>query len=75
MSKNDDRFEMEGEVIDVLPGTKFKVKLENGHECICTLSGKLRMNYIRILKGDKVTIDLSANDPELSHGRIIWRSK
>lgn len=75
MSKNDDRFEMEGEVIDALPGAKFKVKLENGHECICTLSGKLRMNYIRILKGDKVTIDLSASDPELKNGRIIWRSK
>lgn len=75
MSKNDDRFEMEGEVIDVLPGTKFKVKLENGHECICTLSGKLRVNYIRILRGDKVTVDLSVNDPELKHGRIIWRAK
>lgn len=75
MSKNDDRFEMEGELIDALPGTKFKVKLENGHECICTLSGKLRVNYIRILRGDKVTVDLSINDPELKHGRIVWRAK
>ena len=70
-----DRFEIEGEVIQALPGTKFKVKLENGHECICTLSGKLRTNYIRILVGDKVTVDLSINDPELKNGRIIWRSK
>ena len=71
----DDRFEMEGEVIQALPGTKFKVRLENGHECICTLSGRLRQNYIRILVGDKVTVDLSVNDPKLEHGRIIWRSK
>lgn len=75
MPKNDDRFEMEGTVTNVFPGTKFEVELENGHICTCTLSGKLRQNYIRILKGDKVTVDLSINDPELKHGRIIWRSK
>lgn len=75
MSKEQDRFEMEGTVIDALPGTKFRVELENGHVCICTLSGKLRQNYIRIIKGDNVTVDLSINDPNLEHGRIIWRSK
>lgn len=75
MAKNDDRFEIEGIVIDTLPGTKFKVQLENGHVCTCTLSGKLRQNYIRILKGDSVTVDLSINDPKLENGRIIWRNK
>lgn len=74
MSKGD-RFEMEGKVIDTLPGAKFKVELENGHVCICTLSGKMRQNYIKILKGDMVTIDLSINDPKLEHGRIIYRNK
>lgn len=73
MSK--DRFEVEGIVVDCLPGAKFKVELENGHECICTISGKLRQNYIRIIKGDKVTVDLSTNDPQLKNGRIIWRNK
>ena len=76
MKKIDDRFEMEGEVIDLLPGSKFKVRiLENGHTCICTLSGKLRQNYIRIIRGDRVTVDLSISDPTLQNGRIIWRNK
>ena len=73
--KNNDRFEMEGTVIDVIKGGKFKVKLENGHECTCTMSGKLRQNYIRIIRGDSVTVDLSINDPGLQNGRIIWRNK
>lgn len=71
----DDRFEMDGTVIEVLRGTKFRVRLENGHECICTLSGKLRQNYIKIITGDSVTIDLSVSDPKLEHGRIIYRKK
>lgn len=75
MAKENDRFELEGKVIEALPGTKFRVQLENGHTCICTLSGKLRQNYIRIIPGDNVTIDLSINDPKLEHGRIIWRTK
>lgn len=75
MAKQNDRFEMEGKVIDALPGTKFKVQLENGHVCTCTLSGKLRQNYIRIIPGDIVTVDLSVNDPNLENGRIIWRTK
>ena len=75
MSKQDDRFEMDGVVIDVLPGTKFRVQLDNGHVCTCTLSGKLRQNYIKIIRGDHVTIDLSSSDPGLQNGRIIWRNK
>ena len=75
MSAKDDRFEIEGKVIDIIKGGKFKVELENGHICTCTLSGKLRMNHIKIIKGDNVTVDLSISDPELANGRIIWRSK
>lgn len=68
-----DRFEMEGTVIETLRGSKFKVELDNGHVCTCTISGKLRTNYIKILKGDKVTVDLSPYD--MNNGRIIWRNK
>lgn len=75
MAKQDSRFEMNGEVVDNLPGAKFKVLLENGHTCVCTISGKLRQNNIRIIKGDSVIIDLSIDDPNLEHGRIIWRNK
>lgn len=74
MSKAD-RFEVDGIVIDRLPGSKFKVKLENGHVCLCTISGKIRMNNIRILEGDSVTIDIAADDPGFEHGRIIYRNK
>jgi translation initiation factor IF-1 len=70
-----DRFEMEGVVEDIIKGGKFKVKLENGLYCTCTLSGKLRQNYIRIIRGDSVRVDLSIKDPELKNGRIIWRNK
>lgn len=69
---NTDRFEMEGEVIDTVRGI-FKVKLENGHVCECTLGGKLRVNSIKIVRGDKVTVDISAYD--ISKGRIIYRNK
>ena len=75
MSKENDRFEMNGKVVETLQGTKFKVQLENGYMCICTLSGKLRQNHIRIITGDNVTVDLSIYDPELKNGRIIWRAK
>ncbi len=71
----DDRFEMEGTVVDCLPGAKFKVELENGHVCVCTLSGKLRMNYIKIVTGDTVKIDLPVSDPSFSKGRITYRIK
>ncbi|HLR20670.1 MAG TPA: translation initiation factor IF-1 [Tissierellaceae bacterium] len=65
--------EVEGTVIEVLPNAIFKVELENGHEVLAHISGKLRMNYIRILAGDKVTVELSPYD--LTRGRITWRKK
>ena len=72
MSKSD-VIELEGKVIEKLPNAMFQVELENGHQVLAHISGKLRMNYIRILPGDKVTIELSPYD--LSKGRIIWRDK
>jgi translation initiation factor IF-1 len=72
MSK-DDVIEVEGKVIDALPNAMFLVELENGHKIMGHLSGKLRMNFIRILPGDKVTIELSPYD--LTRGRITWRGK
>ncbi|WP_071028067.1 translation initiation factor IF-1 [Peptoniphilus raoultii] len=69
----EDVIEVEGVVTDALPNTNFKVKLENGHEILAHISGKLRMNYIRILPGDKVTVELSPYD--LTRGRITWRKK
>ena len=73
MAKKDDIIEVEGKVLEIIPGGKFKVELENGHKVLATISGKLRMNYIRILPGDKVTLEMSPYD--LSKGRIIWRDK
>ncbi|MBP7401850.1 MAG: translation initiation factor IF-1 [Clostridia bacterium] len=72
MSK-EDVIEVEGIVADALPNAVFKVKLENGHEIIAHISGRLRQNYIKILPGDRVTIELSPYD--LSRGRITWRAK
>ena len=69
----EDVIEVEGVVVDALPNTHFKVELENGHIILAHLSGKLRMNYIRILPGDKVTVELSPYD--LTRGRITWRKK
>ena len=69
----DDVIEIEGKVTDTLPNAMFKVELENKHVVLAHISGKLRMNFIRILPGDKVTIELSPYD--LSKGRIIWRDK
>ena len=65
--------EIEGVVVEKLPNAMFQVELENGHKVLATISGKLRMNYIRILPGDKVTLEMSPYD--LSKGRIIWRDK
>ena len=65
--------EITGKVIEKLPNAMFQVELENGHQVLAHISGKLRMNYIRILPGDKVTIELSPYD--LSKGRIIRRDK
>ncbi|MCL2852524.1 MAG: translation initiation factor IF-1 [Defluviitaleaceae bacterium] len=72
MSK-DDVIEVEGVVTEKLPNTMFMVKLENGHQIMAHISGKLRMNFIRIIPGDKVRIAMSPYD--LSKGRIIWRDK
>ena len=72
MSK-EDIIEVEGIVSESLPNTMFKVKLENGHEVLAHISGKLRMNYIKILPGDKVKLELSPYD--LTKGRIKWRAK
>lgn len=72
MSK-DDVIEMQGEVLEALPNANFQVKLESGHTIQAHISGKLRMNYIKILPGDRVTVELSPYD--LSKGRITWRSK
>lgn len=72
MSKAD-VIEVEGTVLEKLPNAMFKVVLENKHVVLAHISGKLRMNFIRILPGDKVTIELSPYD--LSKGRIIWRDK
>lgn len=72
MSKAD-VIEIEGTVIEKLPNTMFQVELENGHKVLAHISGKLRQHFIRILPGDKVTLELSPYD--LTKGRIIWRDK
>ncbi|MDL2215616.1 translation initiation factor IF-1 [Ruminococcaceae bacterium OttesenSCG-928-N02] len=69
----DDVIEVEGVVIDAMPNAMFKVELANGHQLLAHISGKLRMNFIRILPGDKVTVEMSPYD--LTKGRITWRSK
>ncbi len=73
MAKKEDIIEFEGEVIDTLPNTQFKVRLENGHEIIAHISGKMRKHYIRILTGDKVKVEMTPYD--LSKGRITYRAK
>ena len=72
MSKAD-VIEGEGKVIEKLPNAMFKVELENGHVVLGIISGKLRMNYIKILPGDMVTLEMSPYD--LTKGRIVWRAK
>lgn len=69
----EDHIEMEGIVVDTLPNTTFKVQLENGHVVIAHISGKMRKNYIRILNGDKVRVQLTPYD--LSKGRIVFRDR
>lgn len=70
---NKDVIEVTGKVVEALPNTKFIVELENGHQIHAHISGKLRMNYIRILPGDEVTVEMSPYD--LTKGRITWRKK
>ena len=72
MSK-EDVIELEGTVVETLPNTTFKVELENVHQILAHISGKLRINYIKILPGDKVKVEVSPYD--LTRGRITWRAK
>ena len=72
MSKAD-VIELEGTVVEALPNATFQVELQNGHKILAHISGKLRMNFIRILPGDKVTVEMSPYD--LTKGRITWRTK
>jgi translation initiation factor IF-1 len=72
MSK-EDVIEVEGTVLEALPNAMFQVELENGHKILAHISGKLRMNFIKILPGDKVRLELSPYD--LTRGRITWRAK
>ncbi len=73
MTKREDAIELEGTVVEPLPNAMFKVELENGHTVLAHISGKIRMNYIRILPGDRVVLELSPYD--LSRGRITYRYK
>ena len=72
MSSKEDHIEMEGVVIDTLPNTVFRVELDNKHVVMAHISGKMRMHFIKILPGDKVTVELSPYD--LTRGRIVFRS-
>jgi translation initiation factor IF-1 len=73
MAKDDDKIQVEGLVIEALPGTQFKVRLDNGHDVLAYLSGKMRKYYIRILLGDRVRVEMSPYD--LARGRIVYRHK
>jgi translation initiation factor IF-1 len=73
MAKNEEKLEVEGRVIEALPSTQFLVELDNGHQVLAYLSGKMRKYYIRILLGDRVRLELSPYDP--TRGRIVYRYK
>jgi translation initiation factor IF-1 len=73
MTKKEEKIEVEGTVVEALPATQFKVELDNGHEVLAYLSGKMRRYYIRILRGDRVRVELSPYD--LTRGRITYRYK
>ena len=73
MAKDEGKIKMEGVVIEALPGTQFRVRLDNGHEVLAYLSGKMRKYYIRILLGDQVRVEMSPYD--LTRGRIVYRHK
>lgn len=73
MPKKEEKIEVEGTVVEALPATQFRVELENGHEVLAYLSGKMRRYYIRILLGDRVKVELSPYD--LNRGRITYRFK
>jgi len=73
MAKEEDKIQVEGTVIEALPGTQFRVRLDNGHEVLAYLSGRMRKYYIRILLGDGVRVEMSPYD--LTRGRIVYRQK
>ena len=73
MAKDEDKIQVEGLVVEALPGTQFKVRLDSGHEVLAYLSGKMRKYYIRILLGDRVRVEMSPYD--LNRGRIVYRHK
>jgi translation initiation factor IF-1 len=73
MAKEEDKIKADGVVVEALPGTQFRVRLENGHEVLAYLSGKMRKHYIRILLGDRVTLEMSPYD--LTRGRITFRQR
>jgi translation initiation factor IF-1 len=73
LSKTEEKIQVEGTVVEALPGTQFKVELDNGHEFVAYLSGKMRKYHIRVLLGDKVTVEMSPYD--LARGRITFRHK
>ena len=73
MVKEEDKIQVEGTVVEALPGTQFRVRLDNGHEVLAYLSGKMRKYYIRILLGDRVRVEITPYD--LSRGRIVYRQK
>ena len=73
MAKSEEKIEVEGEITEALPSTMFRVEIDGGHQVLATISGKMRKNYIRILPGDKVLVELSPYD--LARGRIIYRYK
>lgn len=73
VTKKEEKIEVDGTVLEALPGTQFKVKLDNDHEVLAYLSGKMRRHYIRILRGDRVRVELSPYD--LTRGRITYRFK
>ena len=73
MAGKEEKIEMEGEITEALPSTMFRVQLDGGHSVLATISGKMRKHYIRILPGDKVTVELTPYD--LSRARIVFRAK
>jgi translation initiation factor IF-1 len=73
MAKEEDKIQVEGNVVEALPGTQFKVRMDNGHEVLAYLSGKMRKYYIRILLGDRVRVEMSPYD--LTRGRIVYRQR
>jgi translation initiation factor IF-1 len=73
MAKEEDKIQVEGTIVEALPGTQFRVRLDNGHEVLAYLSGRMRKYYIRILLGDRVRVEMSPYD--LTRGRIVYRQK